>query len=157
MFGRRFLGVIGPFFTVFLSTAGLASSWQAGGEATLSGERTLMAETFATEKLWKWQKRLRLEDWSINVRMARTSELKPKTLGNIHWDVSRKTAVIRVLDPADYRMPLEEMLEDMEFTVVHELIHLKIAPAVSGVTRNEASRREEEYAVNHIADALLGR
>ena len=62
-----------------------------------------------------------------------------------------------MLDPADYHMPYREMLDDMEFTVVHELIHLKLSPLLSTVPRNEASRRDEEHTVNNIADALLGR
>ena len=43
------------------------------------------------------------------------------------------------------------MLEDMEFTVVHELIHLQL----SSLPRSEASRSDEEHAVNRITDALL--
>lgn len=102
-----------------------------------------------------WQKRLNLADWNVTVVMSRATELKPKTLGNIHWDLDKKTAVIRVLDPADYRMPFQDMLKDMEFTVVHELIHLNFAPVVSDFQRSDANRREEEHAVNHMADALL--
>ena len=118
-------------------------------------ERIALAGSFTMEKLWRWQKRLQLEDWKISVVVARASELKPKTLGNIHWDTEKKTATIRVLDPADYAMPLPEMLRDMEFTVVHELIHLELASVLSPLARNDASRREEEHAVNHMADALL--
>jgi hypothetical protein len=89
------------------------------------------------------------------VVIARASELKPKTLGNVHWDLDKKTAVIHVLDPADYHMPFQAMLNDMEFTVVHELIHLDLAPVLMDLQRNDANRREEEYAVNHVAEALL--
>lgn len=81
--------------------------------------------------------------------------LKPGTVGNIHWDNEKKTAVIRVLDPADYRLPLDLMLRDIEFTVVHELIHLEMVPVLSSVQRTDANRMEEEHAVNHMADALL--
>ena len=95
------------------------------------------------------------EDWNVSVLVVRSNELKPKTLGNIHWDTDKKTAIIRVLDPAEYQMPFREMLDDMEFTVVHELIHLELAPALSQFSRNDASRREEEHAVNHMAAALL--
>jgi hypothetical protein len=114
-------------------------------------ERTVLAERFTAERLWVWQKRLNLQEWNITVLMARTGDLKPKTLGNIHWDADKHSAVIRVLDPADYRMPFQDMLKDMEFTVVHELIHLEL----SSLPRSEASRRDEEHAVNQIADALL--
>jgi hypothetical protein len=102
-----------------------------------------------------WQQRLNLQDWNITVAMARTGELKPKTLGNIHWDLPKKTALIHVLDPADYKLPFHEMLQDMEFTVVHELIHLELAPILSDLQRSDANRREEEHSVNHMADALL--
>ena len=118
-------------------------------------ERSALAGSFAAERLWVWQKRLNLQDWNVSVLMSRTGELKPKTLGNIHWDMEKKTAVIRVLDPADYRLPFREMLQDMEFTVVHELIHLGFAPVVSDLQRSDANRREEEHAVNHMAEALL--
>ena len=118
-------------------------------------ERSALAASFTSEKLCRWQRRLNLEDWKISVTIARATELKPKTLGNIHWYTEKKTAIIRVLAPVDYQMPLREMLQDMEFTIVHELIHLELAPVLSSVSRNDASRREEEHAVNHMAEALL--
>ena len=123
--------------------------------ATLTSERSLLAKSFASEKLWAWQKRLNLQDWTVSVVVSRDGELKPKTLGNIHWDREKKTAVIRVLDPADYRLPFEAMLHDIEFTVVHELIHLEMVPILSDLQRTDANRREEEHAVNYMADALL--
>jgi hypothetical protein len=118
-------------------------------------ERTLMAEAFGAEKLWKWQKRLHLQDWKISLLVVRTADLKPKTLGNIHWDGEKKTAVIHVLDPTDYKLSAQAMLDDMEFTVVHELIHLELSPVLAPLQRNDANRMEEEYTVNHMADALL--
>jgi hypothetical protein len=118
-------------------------------------ERKLLAERFASERLWVWQKRLNLQGWDIAVVASRATELKPKTVGNIHWDREKKTAVIRVLDPADYRVPFDETLRDIEFTVVHELIHLEMVPVLSDLQRTEENRREEEHAVNHMAEALL--
>lgn len=118
-------------------------------------ERTALVETFAAEKLSSWQKRLNLEDWKISVDVARASELKPRTLGNIHWDSDKKTATIHVLDPADYHMAFPDVLKDIEFTVVHELIHLELAPVLAPLQRNDANRREEEHAVNHMTEALL--
>jgi hypothetical protein len=122
---------------------------------TLVSERSLLAERFAVEKLWWWQRRLRLQDWDVAVVVSRASELKPNTLGNIRWDYDKKTAVLHVLNPADYRMRFDAMLRDIEYTVVHELIHLEIAPVLSDLHRTDANRMEEEHAVNHMAEALL--
>jgi hypothetical protein len=47
------------------------------------------------------------------------------------------------------------MLRDIEFTVVHELIHLEMAPVLSEWQRSDADRLEEEDAANHMANALL--
>jgi hypothetical protein len=121
----------------------------------LASERKLLAESFASAKLSVWQKRLNLQGWDISVVVSRAGEFKPKTIGHIRWDRDKKTAVIRVLDPADYALPLAPMLQDIEFTVVHELIHLEMAPVLSDLHRTEANRMEEEHAVNQMAEALL--
>ena len=143
-----------PVLASILVWSGISPAQQDQSDISAS-ERTLAAQRFATQRLSVWQKRLNLEDWTITVEMARTTDLKPKTLGNIHWDLEKKTAVIRVLDPADYRLPHQAMLADMEFTVVHELIHLNFAPVLADLQRSDANRREEEFAVNHMAEALL--
>jgi len=118
-------------------------------------ERSLQAQSYATERLWVWQKRLNLQDWNISVLVSRLSELKPKTLGNVHWDLEKKTAVIRVLDPMDYKLAPNLILRDIELTVVHELIHLEMAPTLADLHRTDANRIQEEKAVNRMADALL--
>jgi hypothetical protein len=120
-------------------------------DATSPRERTLAAHSYATEKLLLWQKHLKLESWKLDLKLVRSTELKPKTLGNIHWDSRTRKATIRVLDPADYKLQGEAMLRDMEFTIVHELIHLQL----SSLPRSEASRRAEEHAVNNLTNALL--
>ena len=155
MFGQSspaFSGSLLPLILLGFASASLA---QPAVVPMPPHERTVLAESYTKEKLWVWQKRLGLQDWNVALEVVRATELKPKTLGNIHWDTEKKTAVIRVLDPADYTLPFHEMLDDMEFTVVHELIHLDIAPVLSNFTRSDANRREEEHAVNHMADALL--
>ena len=83
--------------------------------------------------------------------MSRRSDLKRKTLGGIRWDKAKRSAVLWVLAVSDYQLPIREMLDDMELTVVHELIHIHL----SSLPRKEASRRDEERAVNQLAQALL--
>jgi hypothetical protein len=140
---------------VFLAVGNILAQTVPATPPETPRERTLLAERYAAERLSVWQKRLNLHDWNISLLVSRATELKPKTLGNIHWDTEKKTAVIRVLDPADYKLPFSEMLQDLEFTVVHELIHLELSPVLSPLQRNDANRREEEHAVNHMAEALL--
>jgi hypothetical protein len=94
---------------------------------------------------------MNLKDWNIRVQLLRANQLEPQTLGNIHWDTDKKSATIGVLSPLDYNMAYEPMLKDMEFTIVHELVHLELA----SLPKSEASRRVEETAVNQLADALL--
>jgi hypothetical protein len=151
MFGTR-RGFFRPSFC-FLLLCLPAGAWaqQVSPEPETRADRAVVAESYVNERLAVWQQRLNLQDWKISIIMSHPTDLKPKTLGNIHWDADKKSAVIRVLDASDYKLSYHDMLDDMEFTVVHELIHLEL----SSLPRSEASRREEEHAVNQMADALL--
>ena len=115
-------------------------------------ELTQYCAKFIEEKIRVWQRRLKLEDWRVSVVMTRRADLKPRTLGGIRWDKGKKSATMSVLDPSEYRLPFRAMLDDMELTVVHELVHLELA----SLPRSEASRSIEERAVNGIAESLLG-
>jgi hypothetical protein len=114
-------------------------------------EREAQAQAFVNDKLHLWQRHMNLAHWTIEANLVRHSTLKPKTLGGIHWDRNTMTASIEVLSTYDYKLGPQEMLDDMEFTVVHELVHLQL----SSLPRSEASRSAEEHAVNEIAGALL--
>jgi hypothetical protein len=114
-------------------------------------KREAMAERFVHQALQTWQQRLDLNDWKIQVHLVRPTALEPQTLGNVHWDLDSKQADISVLSAYDYTLPTPAMLDDMEFTVVHELVHLHLA----SLPRSSASRSTEEHAVNELAGALL--
>jgi len=98
-----------------------------------------------------WQKRLDLNDWQIVTLIVRHTELKPETLGNLHWDNEHHSATIRVLDPCDYELPLSDVPQDIEYTILHELIHLQL----SVLPRDTNARAVEERVVNKISDALF--
>lgn len=72
-----------------------------------------------------WQKRLHLEAWKITVEVCPRSVLRGGTVGNVRWEPDAKTARIRVMQASDYDLPLEEALADMEFTIIHELVHVQ--------------------------------
>lgn len=116
-----------------------------------SGEQTRQADAFLRDRLGFWQSQLKLDEWTISVVMSHPDQLRRGTKGNIRWDAGTKAARIRVLHIADYPTPAREAYDDMEFTVVHELIHLQF----SSLPRSEESRRDEEHAVNRLTEALL--
>ena len=120
------------------------------------GDRGPEAAAYLNSRLSEWQQRLQLQDWKISLRVSHLRELRPGTLGNIHWDADKKTAVIRVLNPADYESSFSDAVKDMEFTVVHELIHLELSSLTRDFKdRSEESFSKEEQAVNQMAQALL--
>jgi hypothetical protein len=141
---------LAAFLLLSLTTSGIAST-PGGTPTTATQEREATAQKFVTASLQLWQDRLNLNNWDIRVQLVRPSALEPKTLGNIHWDMNTRRATIGVLSSYDYTLPTPEMLSDMEFTIVHELVHLHLA----SLPRSEASRRNEEHAVNEIARVLL--
>jgi hypothetical protein len=119
-------------------------------------ERGPLAENFLRRRLPLWQKRLKLQDWTITLVMSHPSDLRRGTLGNVHWDADKKTAMIRVLDASDYQMSFSATLKDMEFTILHEMTHLELSPLTRNFkSRSEESVSEEEHAVNSLADAML--
>jgi hypothetical protein len=116
-----------------------------------SSECAGISEHYLAKRLGLWQQRLKLDDWNILIVMSRAEELKPNTIGNIHWEIGTKSATLRVLDASGYALRCPDMLNDMEFTIVHELIHL----AIHSVFSAEFDLHAEEAAVNRISEALL--
>ena len=142
----------GIFPSAISSRSASAAAFNAPGtEPATPQSRELFAQNYVRDKLRIWQQRLDLNDWKLHVDLVRPSGLEPKTLGSIHWDTSAKQATIAVLSSYDYKLPFRSMLDDMEFTVVHELVHLQLA----SLPRSEASRKNEEHAVNELASALI--
>jgi hypothetical protein len=148
---RQFPQVWGLVFPLFFVLPLFTGSAHAQSHPAVTPECVSQVDHFLAERLAVWQQRLSLADWRIDVLQAHPSDLKPKTLGNIHWDADKKVATIRVMDLSDYQLSCRDTLDDMEFTIVHELIHLEI----SSLPRSEASRRDEEYAVNRLTEAYL--
>ena len=154
--GRFPLGFSRALSFLFLIPAVVpASMAQSVPSETALSDDSAMVQKFVAEKLQIWQNRLNLSAWKISVVLAPAADLRPETLGNIHWHLDHKTAVIRILAPADYRLPPKQMLDDMEFTIVHELIHLQLAPLLSNFERSNANHSEEEHVADYMAGALL--
>lgn len=122
-----------------------------GAQAQGKTVQPLVTEAQVQRWLKIWQKRLALDDWDISTHIVRSRELKPDTLGNLRWNSASKTAVVRLMDPFDYELPPEEIPSDMEYTVVHELVHLQLAL----IPKAPGSKEVEERVVNGIGEALF--
>lgn len=87
----------------------------------------------------KWQEILRLQDWNIEIRISRARDFEVENAcGECSWVLPRKEALIRILDPLDYS-PNHVFPQDMERTLVHELLHLHFA---------EISEKAEAAGIN---------
>lgn len=105
------------------------------------------------ERLAYWQPLLHLGQWDIKVRIARVFDFpNTNTQGRCEWTIERHEALIRILDPADWD-PAIIYPQDMETTLVHELLHLHAAPfdTFESETPNNAAL---EQLIHHVAYAL---
>ena len=112
---------------------------------------TLITLDQVDEWVRRWQKRLGLEEWKIEARVVRLSQLPKGTIANIHWSLPRKHATIKVLDSVDSNLPKGEIARDTELSVVHELVHLSMAKLPLDSNNTEL----EEETVKRISSALL--
>jgi hypothetical protein len=134
------------FVAVLLSLA-----WGASFAAEPSVLQPPVSQTDVDRWVRLWQARMALDEWKIEARIVRQNDLNPDTLGNLKWNSLRHTATIKVLDPRDYDMPAEQIPQDIERTVVHELVHLELS-----VLPRDGSPKVEERVVNRMTEALLG-
>jgi hypothetical protein len=114
-------------------------------------QEVLLTEEQLQEKLMEWQKRLRLQDWIVQVRIARALELPENSMGCVHAVLPKKMASIKILDPIDYDHS-SMCPQDMENTLVHELLHLHFEPIV---LNNDSKTIELEQAIESITSGLL--
>lgn len=88
----------------------------------------ILTEDELRAKCAEWQKILRLQDWIVNVSIYRERDMNNKgCCGEVEWTLEKRMASIRILDPVDYPDGTMEE-QDMERTLVHELLHLHLAP-----------------------------
>jgi hypothetical protein len=101
-----------------------------------------------------WQRRLRLDDWAVWVSIKRQHQFRKKDRqGECKWDLWKKEAWINILDPQDYPDDAPGP-QDMERTLVHELLHLHLA-----AWQPEPETLEDimqEQAIHAISAALVG-
>lgn len=115
-------------------------------------DAVILTQEQLEERLIWWQKVLRLQDWCVKVRLARERDFCHPAQGESEWVLQTKVAIIRVLDSADYS-PYCILPQDMEKTLVHELLHLHFAPF--NTEKGTAEDVAQEQAIDCIATGLV--
>ena len=96
----------------------------------------------------KWQKILRLQDWQVDIDFYRAREFtNADALGECTFNINSREGFIKILDPIDY-----EGEYDLEWIVVHELLHLHFADWTA--KNNYECPVSGEQAIDSIAQAL---
>jgi len=106
-----------------------------------------------TQLCESWQKVLGLDAWRVKVKLCRARDFNVEgRQGEIIFDRKRLEADIKIIDPQDYP-PGELFPQDIEQTLVHELLHL-----VWAVTQVDAGTEEYvqwEAAIHLTARAMM--
>jgi hypothetical protein len=106
----------------------------------------------------EWQKRLRLQDWKITSKFAPLGFLKEVTgtenpVGANESFVEAKEAKIHILRPEDWDKEYNERQQDVEDTVVHELLHCHFAVFDA---EDNATRLRQEQVIESLTEAFMG-
>lgn len=108
----------------------------------------------------KWQKRLLLQDWRIDVLFMPLATFKRNVVGTELPDPSQRWATVSILDPADYpkihpKWTSKQVRDDIEFTVVHELYHVRMFDLTHATEKELVNA--EEMTVDRLTQITLGR
>ena len=116
----------------------------------------LLTQSSAQRALNYWQRRLRLTEWTITVEIVRGDRLSrggQRLLGECEVLSTKQIAVIRLLDHNDF-IPDNGFVtfHDMELTLIHELLHVRLNGLRDGVEAVE--ELSEERAVHALSQTL---
>jgi hypothetical protein len=121
-----------------------------------------LSEADLRRLLERWQKMLRLQQWHIKIRYARSREMLIPDEGTISWgrcmlNDNHLRATILILHPDDYEDQLYGSgREEIEATIVHELLHVQMCgmrDAIKGP--DPAGDTVEEQVINVNSELLV--
>ncbi len=110
----------------------------------------------------RWQKRLRLLDWKVRVKLVGQEEFDSAgrdyghSAENSHGFclnfAEGRSATIYIVNPAEVERDEEDDRVDIENTLVHEMLHLHFAPFAN---KHDEDSLLHEQAIESITEALL--
>jgi len=108
-------------------------------------------ESEQQKKLKYWKDVLTLDQWDIVAKITRDKNMDlEKSQGTVSYRLCGLEALIKQMDPIDWEST--DFSYDMEVSLVHELLHLVLAP----MEVEDSHKVHEEQAINIIARALVG-
>jgi len=119
-------------------------------------EEALLSEEELKQLCVEYQEILRLQDWRNKIRIMRGYEFDNEDAeGQVKYTLSRKEALIYILDHVDYEST-HAFPQDMEVTLVHELIHLHFAEVSDRCEKAEVDITVPlEQAIHCLAEAIV--
>lgn len=112
------------------------------------------SERDASDCVQYWQRQLRLSDWVVEVKILRGRDMSgPGRAAECNYHLESKSATIHLLDPVDQH-PLSLTTDrDHEICIVHELLHLHVAPF--DPQPDTLQQKMSEVAIESTAQALV--
>ena len=105
------------------------------------------------ERVELWKRRLGLTGWRINVDFAHQMNLDENTQGQIKIYAYSRTASILLPSPETYSNDVYP-LQDMEDTIIHELIHI-VFDAIDAKEKSNTEHLMYERGIRAMSQALL--
>jgi len=101
----------------------------------------------------EWKQVLGLENWQVVIKICRDDDINSS--GRCDWVLTTRQVSIKILDNIDWHKIVKGFPQDMEKTLVHELLHCVFAM----IDNKEDGSYEEVLLHNNIdllANALVG-
>jgi hypothetical protein len=102
----------------------------------------------------EWKSVLGLENWNTSIKICRDDDMEGGA-GHCHWVLPIQCADIKILDHVDWYKIIDHFPQDMEKTIVHELLHCRFAV----IDKAEDGTLEElilHQNIDMLACALVG-
>lgn len=110
-----------------------------------------MTKTQIEKTLRKCQKRLRIQNWDIDLQVVGPSGFPDSRVAECRYFTRNMSATVRVLDPK-FNHDDAPGMQHMESTLYHELLH----PILTPLFDEEGNLDLQEQAIERIAKALAG-
>src|SRR5262245_6779419 len=102
--------------------------------------------------LREWQQTLRLQDWQVKIDLRREKAMEYEGCHGLNgYTTSLKQSRIQIRHPTDDH-PVADYPQDVEATIVHELLHLHFAPFY---VKKGLANTFQEQAIEVIARSLV--